>query len=176
MTMAETYGNIGIGLGLIAFGSFLHFLITAVLKHREEKVTIAAMEGELIEKARLNIAKLDQLTDTIPIMEESGTVPVFLPYRMSLATLHQANSTGQLRLLPNNQSQRRWRLMAETCESFGGFVDNTELVATISLLHTNGLTITEYRLRQLADQAKETKQFMASLLSEIDPAWKEQKA
>lgn len=173
--MPETYANIAIGLGLIAVGAFLQLLITAVLKRREEKVTIAAMERELIEEARLNIAKLDQLSVMIPRMEESRTVPVFIPYRMSLATLHQVISTGQLRLLPSNQSQRRWRLVAETCESFSGFVDNTELVAIISLLRKDGLTIIKYRCRQLAAQAKDTKQSMDRLLSEIDPAWKEQK-
>ena len=76
--MTDTF----IGLGLIAFGAFLQQLITAVLKRRAENVTIAAMERELIEEARFNIAKLDDLSYMIPKMEESGTVPVFLPYRM----------------------------------------------------------------------------------------------
>ena len=176
MTTPETYANIAIGLGLIAFGAFLQSLIRAVLKRREEKVTIAAMGRELIEEARLNIAKLDQLNDVIPRMEESGTVPIFLPYRMSLAMLHQAISTGQLRLLPSAQSQRRWRLVAETCETFNGFVDNTELVGTFCLLRSDGLRIIQYRCNQLVGQARDTKQFMDSLLNDIDPAWKEQKA
>lgn len=174
--MPEAYENIAIGLGLIAVGAFLQSLITAVLKRREEKATIAAMERELIEEARLNIAKLDQLSVMIPGMDESRRVPVFLPYRMSLATLHQVISTGQLRLLPSNLSQWRWRLIAESCENINGFVDNTELVATICLLHSDGLTIARYRCEQLAAQAKDTKQFIEGRLDAVAPAWRDQKA
>ena len=173
-----TFGLIATGLGFTAFGAFLGafltFLITSMLKHREERRTASAMERELLADALLNILKHDQLRVEIPKMEGAGNVPVFLPYRMSLAALHQAISTGQLRLLPSNKSQRRWRLVAETCESFNGFVDNSELIAVNCLFSPKGLPIIKYRLNQLGDQAKETAMLIDNLLSEIDPAWKEQ--
>ena len=172
--MPGTYAELAVNLGLIAFGAFLAVTIKALLDRREKNDIIAAIEQELIAEAHLNIAKLGGLSNEITKIEQSGSVPVFLPYRMSLATLHQTISTGQLRLLPSNQTQRLWRLVAEACESFSGFVDNTELVATIVLLHTNGAAIALCRCRQLADQAKETKQFIVGLLDKIDPTWKEQ--
>ena len=175
MTTLEMYAYIAIGLGLTAFGAFLHFLLAAVRERGRINVTVTAMQQELIEEAQLNIAKLDQLAAMIPEMEEGGNVPVYLPHRMTLAALHQAMATGQLRLLPSAQLQRRWRLIAELGEGFNGFVDNTELIATICLLHPSGLTVTRYRLRQLAEEAKATKQSMEKILSEVASSEKNKK-
>lgn len=172
--MLETYAYIAIGLGLTAFGAFLHYLIAALLERGKQKTTTAAMEQELREEVLLNIAKLDQLAASIPEMEKDRTVPVYLPYRMSLTTLRQAISSGQLRLI-SIQSQRRWRMIAEICESFNSFVDNTELIATICLLHSDGLPIVRYRHQQLANQSTETKQSIERILTQIPSSIKNEK-
>ena len=132
------------------------------------------MQRELLPEARLNLDKLDQLPDEFAKMEATGKVPVFIPSRMGLAALHQATSTGQLRIIRNRQTEYRWRLIAETCESFNAFVDNTEHVATICLLKTDGASIAFFRANQLAEQAKETKSFIETLLIKIDSDWNQE--
>jgi len=168
--LSEQYVGIAIGAGLTALGVFLNALVSAIRTRRREDVTRTNMQQELTEEAQLNIAVLDQLSIDLPLMEAKGMVAVRIPHRMSLAALHPAISTGGLRLFSDYSIQRRWRLIAAACESFNGFVTNTEQIAIQLLLQppNAGLTI-RYRLGQLNAQAKDTRQRIEELLNATKP-------
>ena len=77
------FGLIATGLGFTAFGAFLGafltFLITFMLRRREETRTASAMERELFADALLNILKLDQLRVEIPKNGRDRECPGFSP-------------------------------------------------------------------------------------------------
>lgn len=159
---------LAMGIVLTTIGVFVNYIAAAAKERHKERLTMSALRQELIEEAQLNITKLNGLTAAIPMVEEAGGVPVYLPHRMTLTALHQAISDAQLRLFPT-LTQLHWRSVVEICETFNKFVDNTELLAIICLLHPDGLKIVRHRHQQLAAQAKDSREAIEQILSNITP-------
>lgn len=167
--MAEQYVGIAIGVGLTTFGVFLGASVSEIFTKLKDRKARDNMQIELIEEAKLNIAILGQLSVEVPEMLANGNIPVRIPHRMILAALNPAISSGAIRLLSDYRVQRRWRLIASTCESFNGFVTNTEQVAIQLLMQPpNALLTIRYRLARLSEQAIETQEAIKKFLDEAE--------
>lgn len=150
------------------FASFaLWFGGQRLYRKRKEKEALRNMSDELKEEMMLNIAMLDNLIQSIPEQISSGTTPALIPYQMKLQVYNYIVKSGDIRLFKDFRKQRKIRYIAHLCEGFNHFVDNTENIVALLLLRENSLPIVNYRLSNLVDQAKSSRDAIYKLFSEI---------
>ena len=132
-----------------------------------DKKAKAAMLREIEEEIVINMALLDGLVKGISELVAKGDVPVHIPYRMKLEVFQYIVQSGEIRLINDIYKQRLIRHVADVCNTFNDFIDNTEVVLVTLLGKPNAVKLAHHRLNGLMEQAVENKVILSKWLKEL---------
>jgi len=154
-------------LGVIASFS-LWFGGQKLLQYQNEKKARKHLIAELEEETKLLIGVLDVSATSIITCLQSREIPVYLP-KLFFPTYQYANSSGEIRLIKNNEIETLIRQSAYVCQGFNEFINNTELQLSLFNFKPQpiALELAHHRLKGFLEQSKDTKKFLQNTLSKL---------